>query len=173
MASNTCLLSKSSLLRNLSPWSQLENFKSWFWKIFHWGVATFVNASITCKGVIGLFQLQMRISLPFLLDKELLRFLLIMKTRVFYSPVRRGTCARLVHTWYRNIFHMIAVLIVFLAVNQKKRNPNKTISTRDRKKQIQDSGTISDKIARKIDTQSLLPIHKGPSSSRCHLRRCL
>ena len=30
------------------------------------------------------------------------------------------TYARLVYTWYKNIFRMIAVLIVFIAVNKKK-----------------------------------------------------
>ena len=38
-----------------------------------------------------------------------------------------GTYTRLVYTCYKNIFHMISVLIVFLAVN-KKRNPMKKIS---------------------------------------------
>ena len=30
-----------------------------------------------------------------------------------------GTYARLVDSWYQNIFHVIAVLIVFHAVNEK------------------------------------------------------
>ena len=41
-----------------------------------------------------------------------------------------GTCARLVYTWYKNIFRMIAVLIVFL-LWAKKSNMTKTISKRD------------------------------------------
>ena len=32
----------------------------------------------------------------------------------------RGTYARLVYTWYKKYFRMIAVLIVFLAVNREK-----------------------------------------------------
>ena len=35
-----------------------------------------------------------------------------------------GTYARLVYSWYQNIFHMIAVLIVFHAANEKKQNEN-------------------------------------------------
>ena len=35
------------------------------------------------------------------------------------------------YTWYKNIFRMIAVLIVFLAVNGGKRNLMKTISKQD------------------------------------------
>ena len=31
-----------------------------------------------------------------------------------------GEYARLVYTWYKNIFRMIAVLIAFLAVNREK-----------------------------------------------------
>ena len=39
----------------------------------------------------GLFQIQKRISFPFLLAKDLRRFLLFMRTRSFFnSPVRRG-----------------------------------------------------------------------------------
>ena len=41
--------------------------------------------------VVGLLQIQMRISFPFIYAKDLRRFLLIMRTRsFFYSPVRRG-----------------------------------------------------------------------------------
>ena len=40
--------------------------------------------------IVGLFQLQMRISFIFLLAKGLRRFLFIMINRSFYSPVRRG-----------------------------------------------------------------------------------
>ena len=39
---------------------------------------------------IGLFQLQMIILFPFLLANDLRRFLLIMITRIFNSPLRRG-----------------------------------------------------------------------------------
>ena len=38
---------------------------------------------------------------------------------MFYYLVRRGTYARLVCNWYQNIFHAIAVLIVFHAANEK------------------------------------------------------
>ena len=42
-----------------------------------------------------------------------------------------GTYARLVYTWYKNIFYMIAVLIVFLAVKGGGINLMKTISKQD------------------------------------------
>ena len=66
----------------------------------------------------GLFQLQMRISFPFLLAKYLRRFLLVIRTCSFFALLYvEGTYARLVYTCYKNIFHMIAVLVVFLASN--------------------------------------------------------
>ena len=39
---------------------------------------------------IKLFQLQTRILFLFLIANDLRGFLLIMRTRIFYSPVRRG-----------------------------------------------------------------------------------
>ena len=39
---------------------------------------------------VRLFHLQTRISFQLLLANDLPRFLLIMRTRSFYSPVRRG-----------------------------------------------------------------------------------
>ena len=69
----------------------------------------------------GLFQLQMRISFPFLLAKDLRRFLLIVRTRSFFTVLYvGGTYARLVYTWYKNICYMIAVIIVFLTANMGK-----------------------------------------------------
>ena len=41
-----------------------------------------------------------------------------------------GLYARLVYTWYKNIFRMIAVLVVFLAVNKKKEYDENNIKTR-------------------------------------------
>ena len=79
---------------------------------------------------LGLFQFQMRTSFPFLLAKDLRRFLLIMRTCSFLTLLYiGGTYARLLYTWYTNIFHMIAVLIIFLSVGEK--NVMKTISKRD------------------------------------------
>ena len=54
----------------------------------------------------------------------------ILELVVFYSLVRRGTYARLVYNWYQNIFHTIAVLIVFHAANEKKESDEKKIKTR-------------------------------------------
>ena len=45
--------------------------------------------TIEYQGLLGLFQLQMRISFPFVRAKKLRTSLLIMNTRTFYSPVRR------------------------------------------------------------------------------------
>ena len=76
----------------------------------------------------GLFQLQMRISFPFLRAKDLHMSLLIMRTHSFFTLLYvGGTYARLVYTWYKHIFRVIAVLIVFLDVNGKKRNLIKII----------------------------------------------
>ena len=41
-----------------------------------------------------------------------------------------GTYATFFYTWYKNIFCMIAVLIVLLAVNKKKEYDEKNIKTR-------------------------------------------
>ena len=50
----------------------------------------------------GLFQLQIRISFPFLLAKDSRRFLFIMITRSFFTLLYLGgTYARLVYTWYK------------------------------------------------------------------------
>ena len=81
----------------------------------------------------GLFQLQLRISFQFLRAKGLHRFSLIMRTCSFLTLLYvRGTYTRLVYTWYNNIFRMIAVLIVFLAVNEKKESNENYIKTRQR-----------------------------------------
>ena len=78
-----------------------------------------------------LFQLQMRIPFPFLRYNDLRKYLLIMRTRIMFNLLYLGgKYARLVYTWYKNIFHMIAVLIVFLAVNEKKESDENNIKTR-------------------------------------------
>ena len=80
----------------------------------------------------GLFQIHTIISFPFLLAKELRRFLLITRTCSFLALLYvGGTYARLVYTWYKNIFHIISVLIVFIAANGGKGNVIKSISKRD------------------------------------------
>ena len=78
------------------------------------------------------FQLQMGFSFPFLRAKDLRISLLIMRTRSFFTLLYTGgTYARLVYIWYKHIFRMIAVMIVFHAANGDKRNLTKTISKRD------------------------------------------
>ena len=67
------------------------------------------------------FQLQMGFSFSFLRTNALRSYLFIMRTHSFYSLVCRGTYARLVYSWYQNIFLVIAVLIVFHVVNEKNR----------------------------------------------------
>ena len=70
--------------------------------------------------VLGLFQLLIRISFPFLLAKDLRRVLLILITRNVYSPIRRGYIRKVIVHLVQKYFHIIAVLIVFLAANGKK-----------------------------------------------------
>ena len=63
----------------------------------------------------------MKKSFQFLLAKDLPTSLLIMRTRRFLTILYVGiTYATLVYTLYKNIFLMIAVIIAFLAMNQKK-----------------------------------------------------
>ena len=69
----------------------------------------------------GSFQLQMRISFPFLPGNYLRMFLLIMRTCSFYLLYVGDTYARLVYTRYKNIFRMIAALIVFHTANGEKK----------------------------------------------------
>ena len=81
----------------------------------------------------------MIIEFPFLRAKELHMFLLIMRTCSFFTPLYVGNkYVRLVYTWYKNIFRMIAVLIEFFAVN-KNNNLMKKISKidSDRKERIE------------------------------------
>ena len=67
------------------------------------------------------FQIQMGFSFPFLRAKDLRTSLLIMRTCSFLTLLHvGGTYARLVYNWYKNIFRMIAVLIVFHAANGGK-----------------------------------------------------
>ena len=74
----------------------------------------------------------MRISFPFLRAKDLHTTLSIVKNHSFFTLLYvGGTYARLVHTWQKNIFRMIALLIVFLAVNGEKMNLMKKISKQD------------------------------------------
>ena len=63
----------------------------------------------------------MIILFPFLLAKNIHRFLLIIRTRGLFTLIYvGGTYARLVYTWYKNVFCMISVLMVYLAANKKK-----------------------------------------------------
>ena len=81
--------------------------------------------------VPGLLQIQMRISFPFLRVQHLRRFFYHDNLQFFTLLYVGGKYARLVYTWYKSIFRMISVLIVFHAA--KKKNLMKTISkTRQR-----------------------------------------
>ena len=80
-----------------------------------------------------MFQLQMRISFLLLLAKDLHRFLLIMRTRSFFTLLYMGdTYARLVYNWYNSIFHMIAVLMFYFAANRGGKSDKNNIKTRQR-----------------------------------------
>ena len=78
----------------------------------------------------------MRIYFLFLLAKDLCRFLLIMRPHnIFNSPVHRGYILRVSVHLVQNIFHMIAVLTVFLAANKiyiYDKNNIKSIQRQDR-----------------------------------------
>ena len=76
----------------------------------------------------------MGFSFTFLRYNDLHTSLLIMRTRSFLTLLYvRVTYARLVYTWYKNIFRMIAVLILFLAVKKKKEPDENNIKTRQRR----------------------------------------
>ena len=93
-------------------------------------MTNFVCAHLLDSGS-ELFQLQMRISFPFLHAKDLRTSLLIIITCGFFTLMYvGGTYARLVYTWYKNIFHTIAVLLVFLAAGKKKESDENNIKTR-------------------------------------------
>ena len=73
----------------------------------------------------------MIISFPFLRAKYLRTYLLIMSTRSFFTILYIGsTYTRLMYIWYKNISPVIAVLIVFLAGNEKKESEENNIKTR-------------------------------------------
>ena len=75
----------------------------------------------------------MRISFTFLRAKDLCKFLLITRTRGFFTLLYVGiTYASLVYTWYKDISRTIAVLIVLLSVNKKKEYYKNNIKTRQR-----------------------------------------
>ena len=75
-------------------------------------LALLVGIAKSCSS--GLFQLQMRISFPFLLATDIHRFLVIMRTRSFFSSLlyRRYIRKVSVHLMQK-YFHMIAVMIVY------------------------------------------------------------
>ena len=77
----------------------------------------------------------MRISFPLLRAKDLHTSFLIMRTHSFFTLLYVWeTYARLVYTWYRNIFRMIAVLIVSFELNKKRREYDKNnIKTRQQR----------------------------------------
>ena len=79
------------------------------------------------------FQLQMGFSFPLSRAKDLGTSLLIMRTCSFFTLLYVwGTYERLVYIGYKNIFRMIAVLIVFHAANKKNESDENNIETRRR-----------------------------------------
>ena len=76
----------------------------------------------------------MVISFPFLLAKDLRGFLLITRTHSYFTLLYvQVKYARVVYTWCKNIFHMFAVLIIFLAANEKNEYDEKNIKTRQQR----------------------------------------
>ena len=75
----------------------------------------------------------MRILFPFIFAKDLCMSLLIVRTSSSFTLLYiRGAYARLVYTWYKNIVRMIAVLIVFIELKERKEYDGKNIKTRQR-----------------------------------------
>ena len=89
-----------------------------------------------------------------------------------------GTYTRLVYRWYQNISHVIAVLIVSHAENEKTRM-KKILKQVRNSRQRQDIFPVSNLENRKIKTLLLSPIHLAhhpfaataftPLSLRCHI----
>ena len=101
----------------------------------------------------GLFQLQIRISFPFLLAKDSRRFLFIMITRSFFTLLYLGgTYARLVYTWYKKILHDCSTDGISCSKWKQgicwKKYQNETA-----KIQREETVTVSDVIAGIINTQ--------------------
>ena len=85
-----------------------------------------------------------------------------MRTCSFFTLLYVGrTYERLVYTWYRNIFRMIAELIVFLAANVKKGIWWKKYQKITANRQRQNSVTVGNLIANKINTMLLLSNHQA------------
>ena len=103
--------------------------------------------------VAVLLQLQMRISFPFLLAKELRRFYWSREI-VFLSLLYvGGTYSRLVYTWYKNNFPHDCSTDNLSCREWKKGIWWKQYQNDTATKQRRDSVTVSDAIASKIDTQ--------------------
>ena len=68
------------------------------------------------------FQIQMVLSFTFLCANDLRTSLLITRICTFFlSCTYAGTYSALVFIWYKNIFHIIALLILFHAAKAEKR----------------------------------------------------
>ena len=122
----------------------------------HCSSHSYVSYHSYCTSVLPIesLQLQMRISFPFLRANYLRTSLLIMKTRIFNLLYVGGTHERLVYTWYKHIFCMIAVLIVLFEANKKEEIWWKQYQNETATRKKQDSVTVSNAIARKINTDN-------------------
>ena len=80
------------------------------------------------------FQLQRRISFPFLCAKYLRTSLLIARTRIFYSPVRRGNIRKVSVHWVQKYFlHDCSTNSIFCSEQGEKESDEKNIKTRQRR----------------------------------------
>ena len=70
----------------------------------------------------------MRILFPFLLTKNIHRFLLLIGTHSFLLSLRRGYIRKVSVYLVQFFFYLIAVLIAYLSANDKNRNEMTTIS---------------------------------------------
>ena len=107
------------------------------------------------------FELHMGFSFPFLCANDLRTSLLIMITRSFFTLIYvGGTYATLLYICYKNSLHMIAVLIVFYA-KTGKRNLMKKYQNKTATRQIQDSVTVINLKASKINTPLSLSTYQA------------
>ena len=94
--------------------SRLSGKSSSSWWILTWG--GFVHVGNTYLGVFILVAISTQFRAPE--TKKGLTYVFIDNENSYFFTLLYigGKYTRLVYTWYKNIFHMIAVMIVFLAV---------------------------------------------------------
>ena len=112
---------------------------------------------------VGLFQLQMRISFPFLRARDLRTYYWSWELVFFHSPVRRGYIRKVsVNLVQKYFLHDCSTDSISCSERVKKES-DKKYQNDATTRQTQYSVTVSDEIARKINTTLSLPIHRARS----------